>query len=176
MNISELFESFNFKAYIVWSEESNSDIGKFNIADEFYKIVIEHFTLQIDVLENKKIEDVIQIGFSRILNGADFTSKIESENPNKVFSAVYNGVIEKIENINVDAIVFSAKKINGDTLEFFEKRSKLYEKLAQWVSRRTKFGFIENKFQNTEGDHFILIIKKLNLSNDEITQMLEKLK
>ncbi len=172
MNITDLIESFNFSAKISWKEKDNAEIGDFSIEDEKYQILIEHFTMNLELESGKVLTSADQVAFSRLESNVQIVDKIDSKSPNKVFGAVRNGILEKIDP-KLDAVIFSAKKISGDSTDTFTKRSKLYERLAKSVWKQSTFGYIDQKHSDRNGDHFILVNKNLRLSNSEINEILK---
>ena len=109
MNIFDLIESFNFSVKVSWKEKDNSEIGDFSIDDEHFRILIEHYAMNLK-LSSGKMLTADQVAFSRVKAGREFIDKNDSENHNKVFGAVRNGILEKIDP-KLDAVIFSSKKI-----------------------------------------------------------------
>lgn len=174
MNILDLLESFNYRAQIAWREKGNADIGDFSIADEQFRILIEHYSVDLKLSSGKILSSADQVAFSRVDSNKEIVDKVDSKNPNKVFGAVRNGILDKIDT-KIDAVIFSAKKISGDSSEVFVKRSKLYESLARSVWKQTPFGYIDRKYSDANGDHFILVNKKLKLDDQDIDEVLKTL-
>lgn len=171
MNIFTILEAFNYRAQIKWNEKQNIEIGNFSIDDEQFRIRIEHYTVNLKLSSGKILNSAVQVAFSRIESNAEIVDKVDSKTPNKVFGAVRNGILDKVDP-KIDVIIFSAKKISGDSIEVFMKRSKLYESLARSVWKQTPFAYIDKKYSNFNGDHFILVNKTKNLTNDDINEIL----
>ena len=174
MNLFDLVESFNFSTAVTWREKDNAEFGDFLIDDEHFRILVEHYSMDLDLSSGKTLRAADQIAFSRIDSGTEIIDKFASKYPNKVFGAVRNGILKKVDP-KVDAIIFSAKKISGDSSDVFAKRSKLYERLARSVWKQTQFGYIDVKHSDKNGDHFILVNKNLKLSNDDVEEILKKI-
>ena len=174
MNIIDLIESFNFSTKIIWREKDNAELGDFSIDDENYRILIEHYEMNLILDSGKVLKSADQVAFSRVESNVEIVDKVDSKSPSKVFGAVRNGIIEKIDP-KLDVVIFSAKKISGDSFDTFSKRSKLYERLARSVWKQSSFGYIDQKHSDKNGDHFILVNKQLRLTENEINEILKKI-
>jgi len=174
--IKELLESLSFTVPIKWVSHSDREVGSFSLEENKYQIFIEYKDADVALASSdRKFSDIIEVSFGRLIDDQLITTKIPSDvSSGKVFGAVFNGILEKIDWDSTEMVIFSAKKVGGDSLEDFTKRSHLYETMARRVHRRTAFGYIQEKIQNAEGDHFILVNQKCKLSTSEIKDLVQQ--
>ena len=173
MKIENLLESFNYRADIKWKSYSTKDEGSFTIDGESYNILIEYFESDLKLKStNRSFNTIIQVAFEREIGGFKHIEKIESKNAFKVIGAVMNGIKDHLVFDAVDIIIFSAKKITNDSLETFQKRSKLYARLAENLHKSVNFAYLKTPFKDQNGDHYILVNNSIKLTDEEIKNIL----
>ena len=175
MKIIDFMESFSFKAPVIWSHRPDADVGIFLIEDEQYEILIEYFESDATLRSTgRKFDTVAQVAFERIKDGKRFITKTDSKFSSRVLGAVYNGILSKIDLNGLDVIIFSAKKITGDSNENFNRRTHLYERIAKMMHARIPFAYVDRIFENDQGAHFILVRTDLKIADTEIEDLLKE--
>ena len=161
---TRLLEMFGTKAYFKWNQTTVGEEGHFELDNQKLKIILNEYD-SIKLKSGTESGDITEIAFSRNINGQDVIKKTETNDSIKIFSIIFNGILDKFKSSKFPkTILFSAKKI-GDVATEYDKRFKLYSKLQDRISR---FGYEKfEPIENSTGTHFILTNLKLNKSDIE---------
>ncbi len=155
----DVFEMFATEIPIKWSKTLPGLEGAFSIEDNDYIIKIEPGTFQNFSFAN--------IAFCRVDDTGEEEYELtnDTKNPAKVLGAIINGVNKKINEFELDAIVFAASNN-------VEKRMKFYNKLANKFVKN--FGRIITDVPADNGKFTILISSKVSKSDrDAFVEMLK---
>ena len=156
LDISEMFKT---EIPISWKQSAAGLEGAFSIEDNDYIIKIEPGTFQNFSFAN--------IAFCRVDDTGEEEYELtnDTKNPAKVLGAIINGVNKKINEFELDAIVFAASNN-------VEKRMKFYNKLANRFVKN--FGRIITDVPAANGKFTILISSKITKTDrDAFVEMLK---
>jgi len=124
--INEIFDS---QIPVRWKQISPNEVyGYFDVDESSYRIFIQAGTYSFE----GRTYSFLNCGFA-VMKGEDPDMSLQggTKNPSKVLGAVYNGIRQKVEEFDADALVFTAT-------DNVERRMPLYGFL---VSRFNKSGF-----------------------------------
>jgi len=134
----DLYEILNTKTKIEWSQTANKAIGKFEIDSVDYTIELESGTY--------RQYNFINISFYR--GNEEYELGLDTRNPAKVLGAIINGVLEKLQEFNYDAIVFAAANN-------IERRMSFYNRLADRFKKN--FAQVVRNVNGANGKFTVLI-------------------
>ena len=137
-----------------WYQDGSSLVGDINIDNEDYQIIIDSIHYPID----GSIKTAINVAFNKVINGkVVHTLTYDTKSSSKVFGAILNAVMDKINQYHYDAVVFGA---TND----IEKRMKLYNHIARWLSKQ--YGQMIPNIKI--GNGLMTIVCKYKTPDDEI--------
>ena len=134
----DLYEILNTKTKIEWSQTANKAIGKFEIDSVDYTIELESGTY--------RQYNFINISFYR--GNEEYELGLDTRSPAKVLGAIINGVLEKLQEFNYDAIVFAAANN-------IERRMSFYNRLADRFKKN--FAQVVRNVNGANGKFTVLI-------------------
>ncbi len=162
---TSLLEMFGTKAEIKWSPTSTGEEGTFHLAGQKLKIVLNEYKA-IKLSTGTSTGDILEVGFSREVDRKDVITKTATSDSIKVFSIIFNGLIDKFKGNFPKTIFFSAKKIGPGAGEY-EQRKDLYTRLQDRIER---LGYDKiDPIENNTGTQFILTSIKLTI--DELAEV-----
>ena len=120
VNLQEVFDTII--PVDKWHNIGDSIIGDITIDNSDYQIVIETFIYKFNDVD----KTVINLAFDKIVDGkASGDLSLDTKSTSKVFGAILNAALQKIEQYHCDVIVFMAANN-------VEKRMRVYN----WIARR----------------------------------------
>jgi len=173
-----LLEMFGTRANIKWSNTSLGEEGSFQLDGQSLKIVLNEYD-PIKLSTGTSTGDILEVGFSITVDGKEVIKKTNTDDSIKVFSVIFNGLIDKFKVVGFPkTLFFSAKKI-GEGAEEHEKRASLkraslYKRLQDRIGR---FGYDKiDTIENSTGTQFILTSIKLTKEElEEVKTIVNKL-
>jgi hypothetical protein len=168
-----LLEMFGTRADIKWSSTSLGEEGSFQLDGQSLKIVLNEYD-PIKLSTGTSTGDILEVGFSRTIDGKEVIKKTNTDDSIKVFSVIFNGLVDKFKAGGFPkTLFFSAKKI-GEGAEEHEKRTSLYKRLQDRIGR---FGYDKiDPIENSTGTQFILTSVKLSKEElEEVKNIVNKL-
>ena len=176
MELYDIIESYNTRQNLHWVTDGITSTTHFQIEDEKYDIVINHYDIELPTRESSL--NVDEISFGRYdVNNKRLVSLTPSQHPSKVFGTIYNGVLDTIMIKKPDIIVFSAKNINdnGDTTAF-SKRIKLYNLIAQRINATGLYSYLNQPIKTQLAENFLLFRTDVKLQPDELDWIKQNIK
>ena len=168
-----LLEMFGTRANIKWSNTSLGEEGSFQLDGQSLKIVLNEYD-PIKLSTGTSTGDILEVGFSITVDGKEVIKKTNTDDSIKVFSVIFNGLIDKFKVVGFPkTLFFSAKKI-GEGAEEHEKQASLYKRLQDRIGR---FGYDKiDTIENSTGTQFILTSIKLTKEElEEVKTIVNKL-
>ena len=155
-----VFEMFATEVPINWSQHNDNLVGAFSVDSTNYLIKIEPGIFNEYTFAN--------IAFCKVdaAGEEEYELTNDTKNPVKVLGAIINGVNRKINEFELDAIIFAASN-NVD------KRMKFYNKLADKFVKN--FGRIIQNVPAGNGKFTVLISSKIPKDDrDAFVDMLKR--
>jgi len=138
-----------------WRQENNNLIGYFRSGEDEYRLVFQFLNYFLG--DDRKV--VINCAFDKIVNGKPSeVLTLDNKKASQVIGAFYNGIVDKIKNLEYDAFSFVA----GDNVE---QRTRVYNFLAR-NAMKLLGGMIAENIPISGG--IMTIVTKKNVSDEEL--------
>jgi hypothetical protein len=140
-------EIFNTVVDVKWTEHKTGHVGEFKLDNKQYKIQVDEYEVRLS-----KLYSIIDFGFTR--DGSWELTNDNRTSSGKIFGAIMNSFIPKINKLKPDIIVFGVNNRNG----YVDERKSLYSKLASWWCRGTSFR-IPIEWEKTPNGQYTVLTK-----------------
>lgn len=131
MTLNELVEAFDSALTLTWQPvKGGGEAAGFSVDDVNY--ILQLLPLTIDQLK------VYEVSFHLYDESGDkaFASTGNTKSPTSVYGVVINGLIQKLEDWDGDAIVFETQRRHSASDEQHAAKVKLYELAAKRISKK----------------------------------------
>ena len=157
MLLSEI--KFNKKVDVIWNQNGNNLIGTFKLDSDTFQIDLNLFEITL----SSKTVNALDIAFRKNLR-SDLT---HDNKPFNVFGPVVNAIKSKLDDLNVDIILFGVLNKDGKTQE----RLDVYHKLSFFMSKSTSFGSCSKWYDIGVGKYTYMLSKNFNFSNNDLNDL-----